>query len=143
MSIKIKLLSIIIAITVSILVSISTMQWSVSTLISLSDGLNLSQLLKSDMLMLRRNEKDFLLRSDLKYLARFNKNYDILQANIEQLAILMEKNNIAVENYDSLRPIMEQYQVRFRRLVDISKKLSTTLKSLGEDEMLKELICHY
>ena len=41
--------------------------------------------LKSDMLMLRRNEKDFILRKDLKYLDKFNKNVSIFQENIKLL----------------------------------------------------------
>ncbi|PLY09167.1 MAG: hypothetical protein C0626_09170 [Arcobacter sp.] len=34
------------------------------------------EVLKSDMLMLRRNEKDFILRKDIKYVDEFNKNIE-------------------------------------------------------------------
>ena len=38
--------------------------------------------LMSDMLMLRRNEKDFMLRSDLKYLDKFNRNIALFEENL-------------------------------------------------------------
>lgn len=38
---------------------------------------------KATMLMLRRHEKDFFLRKDIKYQEEFNKRFDILQQQIE------------------------------------------------------------
>jgi methyl-accepting chemotaxis protein len=45
---------------------------------NLDDGQLYVETLKSDMLMLRRNEKDFILRKDLKYFDAYNKNATIL-----------------------------------------------------------------
>lgn len=129
MSIKLKLLFIAAAITISMIVSIIMMQVSVNTFASLSDTQNLEQQLKSDMLMLRRNEKDFLLRSDLKYLHKFNTNFALMLDNINQLEIVLENNQLVLEDYHLLSIIMNKYQSRFHQLVDISKQIGLTPKS--------------
>lgn len=46
--------------------------------------------LKADMLMLRRDEKDFLLRMDIKYVERFNKDIEHFKADIENSALTQE-----------------------------------------------------
>jgi methyl-accepting chemotaxis protein len=47
---------------------------SVNSINKLGEGRVLVEALDSDMLMLRRNEKDFLARKDLKYKAEFQEN---------------------------------------------------------------------
>ncbi|MCW8930950.1 MAG: hypothetical protein OQL19_12005 [Gammaproteobacteria bacterium] len=111
------------------LLSIVSMRWSVSTLNSLTETQAFNHLLLSDMLMLRRNEKDFLLRSDIKYLDKFNKNYDLMMDNINKLSDLLNDNRIDVENYDSLKVIMKTYQTKFHQLVDTSKTIGLNPKS--------------
>jgi len=50
--------------------------------------------LKVDMLTLRRNEKDFLLRKDLKYKAKFKSNVAILQKDSAKLKKLLKVNSL-------------------------------------------------
>lgn len=53
----------------------------------------------------------------------------------------LNKNEDLFEERENLRFEIESLKKDDQKcLVDISKKLSTTLKSLGEDEMLKELM---
>ncbi len=40
---------------------------------------------ESGMLMLRRNEKDFLARNDLKYKGKFEKNFTVLEESVSTL----------------------------------------------------------
>ncbi len=75
MTIKAKLLLIAGIIALSLLLSVFSMNWSISTLNNLAATQSINNQLLSDMLMLRRNEKDFLLRNDLKYLNKFEKNW--------------------------------------------------------------------
>ncbi|MCU7798832.1 MAG: methyl-accepting chemotaxis protein [gamma proteobacterium symbiont of Lucinoma myriamae] len=129
MTIKFKLLLISGGIAIAMLLSIASMYWSVNTINSLTKTQNINHQLLSDMLMLRRNEKDFLLRNDLKYLDKYNKNFIIMQENISQLSVLLNSNNITIDNYDSLSTIMNTYQLRFHQLVDLTKQIGMNPKS--------------
>lgn len=115
---------------------------------SLRDSVhNLEDLLKKesnyklqvDMLMLRRAEKDFMLRSDLKYLTKFDKSFDKFLKDNEE-----EKLSVNVTNN------LNDYKRDFYALVDGYKKIGLTPAegALGElrdtihktDTLLKELI---
>lgn len=45
--------------------------------------------LKSDMLMLRRNEKDFLARNQEKYIEKFDANFEILLENMQHVESML------------------------------------------------------
>jgi len=129
MTIKVKLLMIAGGITLAMIISIVAMRWSIGILQSLSETQALNHQLVANMLMLRRNEKDFLLRSDIKYLDKFNKNYALMQENISQLGDLIEENGIVADNYSSLKTIIKSYQNYFHQLVALSKQIGLDPKS--------------
>ena len=129
MTIKAKLFLIAGIIALSMLLSIFSMNWSISILNTLADTQTLNHQLTSDMLMLRRNEKDFLLRNNLKYLNKFKKNYALMQNHIQQLGQLLTENNIQIENFKALSKIIENYQSQFHKLVEISQKIGLDHKS--------------
>ncbi len=129
MTIKFKLLLIAGGISLAMLLSIISMRWSVNTLNSLSETRSLNHQLLSDMLMLRRNEKDFLLRSNLKYLNKFDKNHSIMLTHIEQLHELLNKHKIDINSYNSFATIIKDYQSSFHTLVDISRQIGLDPKS--------------
>ncbi|NOQ79982.1 MAG: HAMP domain-containing protein, partial [Gammaproteobacteria bacterium] len=139
MTIKFKLLLISGGIAVAMLLSIASMYWSVNTINSLTETQNINHQLLSNMLMLRRNEKDFLLRNDLKYLDKYNKNFIIMQENISQLSVLLNSNNITIDNYDSLSTILNTYRSRFHQLVDLSKQIGLNPKS-GQRGSLRDSV---
>ncbi|WP_320034479.1 hypothetical protein [Halarcobacter sp.] len=79
-SIKVKLYILaILSITGLGILSVLLFQ-SVSNVHTLGNAQSLVETLDSDMLMLRRNEKDFLARKDLKYKENFSKNTQILKS---------------------------------------------------------------
>ncbi len=123
MSIKIKLLLISGTIAIAMLLSIASMRWSLTTLNNLSETQTLNHRLFSDMLTLRRNEKDFLLRNDLKYLDKFNENFSLMQENITRLQVQLDEHAIDIENYDALSNIMKKYQSDFHQLAAISRQI--------------------
>ncbi|NOH81045.1 methyl-accepting chemotaxis protein [Vibrio sp. RE86] len=67
------------------------------------------------LLNLRRNEKDFLLRKDMKYLDRFNKNMDTFLSLESELAGILSANNLPSSS--QLRQDILSYQDGFNRLV--------------------------
>ncbi|GAB6040438.1 methyl-accepting chemotaxis protein [Endothiovibrio diazotrophicus] len=66
--------------------------------------------LMRDMLMLRRNEKDFLARLDLKYLEKFEKNFAIFGSSLEG-TVLTESQK------EQIRRNMARYRDDFRTMV--------------------------
>lgn len=83
--------------------------------------------LLADMLQLRRNEKDFMLRSDLKYLAKFEKN-------IIQLEQDVSSSDLSEQVKSDIKSMLVIYQNKFTELVKKSEELglSMDLGALGK-----------
>ena len=85
------------------------------------------QRLRADMLQLRRNEKDFMLRHKLKYLDKFNNNHDLF---IEHL----QASDHPASSKEKIRGLMAQYRSRFTDLVKANqaKGLSSDAGLMGQ-----------
>lgn len=82
----------------------------------LSQAVSLVDKLEIRLLNLRRNEKDFLLRHDLKYLNKFSKNVDtFLDLEKDLTTILTERE---LPSSSQLRQDILNYQSGFEKLVD-------------------------
>ncbi|MCL2915841.1 methyl-accepting chemotaxis protein [Shewanella corallii] len=77
------------------------------------------------MLQLRRNEKDFMLRRDVKYLDRFNNN-------IELFSQRLKVSGVSSETQREISSLMQVYQNDFRALVEREQQLG-----LGDGDGLK------
>ncbi len=53
-----------------------------------------SKMVEKSMLQCRRNEKDFLLKKDKKYLGKLNNNISIIEKEAEDLNEMVGKFNI-------------------------------------------------
>ncbi|MBL0740181.1 GAF domain-containing protein [Chryseolinea lacunae] len=81
---------------------------------------------KSTMLMLRRHEKDFFLRKDLKYLDEFNQRFDIFSTQL------------TTSGGTALLPHLQHYKTEFNNVVAIEKQIGLT-----EDQGLRGRIKNY
>ncbi|WP_416308595.1 methyl-accepting chemotaxis protein [Neptunicella sp. SCSIO 80796] len=83
--------------------------------------------LLADMLMLRRHEKDFMLRQDVKYVERFATDFNLFISHLNSGAI-------APGVKSSIQSLMQHYQTSFNRFVSGKKALglSSTEGSLGQ-----------
>lgn len=115
MTIKQKLYSL----GVVAIVGIVALLFSTSHFVSKSEQLQQAIKLVADLeirlLNLRRNEKDFLLRSDVKYLSTFDKNVDIFLSTEKQLAAILTNNQLP--SSAQLRQDLLTYQKGFQTLV--------------------------
>ncbi|KYN24076.1 chemotaxis protein [Vibrio cidicii] len=115
MTIKQKLYSL----GVVAIVGIVALLFSTSHFVSKSEQLQQAIKLVADLeirlLNLRRNEKDFLLRSDVKYLSTFDKNVDIFLSTEKQLAAILTSNQLPSST--QLRQDLLTYQKGFQTLV--------------------------
>ena len=75
--------------------------------------------LLSGMLQLRRNEKDFMLRRDMKYLTK-------LQDNLANLNDNVGGSRFSEEDKESIKSLLDSYYGRFERLVQGEQKLGLT-----------------
>lgn len=83
--------------------------------------------LLADMLTLRRNEKDFLLRQDSKYVAQFDENFKTLLSTLSSATVAEVDEQRILES-------MQQYKADFHSLVDAITDRGLTAKDgrLGE-----------
>ncbi|WP_038869292.1 methyl-accepting chemotaxis protein [Vibrio jasicida] len=80
----------------------------------LSDAINLVEQLEVRLLNLRRNEKDFLLREETRYVASFDRNVKIFFDIEKKLHIILEENNLP--NSDKLKTGLIDYSEAFGEL---------------------------
>lgn len=91
-----------------------------------------NDILMKDMLMLRRNEKDFMLRKDVSYLTTFNNNLTTFNQNIQQsyLSDLQQRE---------LLRLMENYSNDFVTLVNTYEQLGFN-EDLGQRGVMRVII---
>ncbi len=122
LSIKMKLIISTIISIVGLIFFLSFFYLSSIKIEKLDEGKIIIEILKSDMLMLRRNEKDFILRKDMSYVDKFNKNISVINSHIKSL-----ESNLAEDDFDT------KYVENFKKvIVDYQSKFSSFVKSQVE-----------
>ncbi|UII28351.1 GAF domain-containing protein [Fulvivirga maritima] len=76
---------------------------------------------KVQMLMLRRHEKDFFLRKDLKYLNKFNKAVDTFRQEVAQTEDQPGKTQVL--------SLIGEYKKRFNEIVKVEEKIGLSADS--------------
>ncbi len=79
--------------------------------------------IETHILQLRRNEKDFLARKDLKYQQKYQKNYKKLQAIIEDIKTKLTQYNLNTQELNKLEKILFEYDRKFNTIVEVQKKI--------------------
>ncbi len=79
------------------------------------------------MLLLRRNEKDFLARNDEKYVTAFQANYQKLTQSTQKLRTQLETIDFSnLKSLNELTNVFEAYNEGFKKVVTIKKQLGLT-----------------
>jgi methyl-accepting chemotaxis protein len=86
--------------------------------------------LRSEMLQLRRNEKDFMLRLDDKYV-------DKLTGNVRKLLSSVQSSDFSPAKKQEVKKLINAYQAAFLALVNAQKELGYHEKMGGMGEMRK------
>lgn len=87
----------------------------------LGQKLALSKQINNDMLMLRRHEKDFLLRKQQKYIDKYNKQLNTLRRNIQTLKPQLS-HSLQAQLADSISHL-NTYENKLNQLVQLDKKI--------------------
>ena len=90
---------------------------SVNNTNELNKGLTYIEKLNSDMLMLRRNEKDFIMRKSLKYKEQFEKNVAALYKDSEKLNDILLSNGIEDKDLKRFNSVIGEYKDSFMNFI--------------------------
>lgn len=110
-------------------VSVIALTYSLEKVQDLKDGQVMLSDIDSGVLMLRRHEKDFLMRKDLKYTKKFATSIEGTLQKVDQLEQLIIRENGKETNLNALRGVLNSYQDSFNKLVK-------TYRTVGLNEKL-------
>jgi methyl-accepting chemotaxis protein len=100
------------------------MQWSTArSLQTLQQAMGFSDRTETLVLVLRKNEKDFQMRSDLKYEAEFIKTMESLQQNLDHLVKSMSDADLDASKIGTLREALKAYGDAFKVTVAAAKSV--------------------
>lgn len=88
-----------------------------SQLTSLAQTQRLVEQINTDVLMFRRHEKDFMMRTDLKYQQRLAEHYEKMAQRAAQLNQLLQQHDISTEPLQTFLAQTQRYQQSFNQLV--------------------------
>ncbi|WP_415899871.1 methyl-accepting chemotaxis protein [Neptuniibacter sp. QD48_11] len=123
MTIKFKLTALIAFIIISIASMYGMLHFAITNVSSLKDAETEVSHLESSMLTLRRHEKDFLARDDIKYLKRFDDTVAAFQAEITTLEEHLDHAGIPHEKTKDLHIIIDTYADNFHQLVKLKQEI--------------------
>ena len=126
LSIKQRLIANTVILILGLLLILGLNQYQTAEQRQLSTAQHLNEQLKADMLMLRRNEKDFLMRSEPRYLTAFETNAASLRTNLQSLNDIVEQQHINTATLQAFRQNIEQYQQGFKQVVSATEALGAS-----------------
>ena len=138
---------------------------SIAGVLALNDTAGLKQIelevgqISENMLTLRRREKDFLMRLDLKYRDRFSADYATMQAQIESVTQALQVYGLDGSALQETKQLLQQYNDAFLALVATQEKIGlhpkdglygslrsavhgveSPLKTLKQDGLTKDML---
>lgn len=126
LSVKKKLLILTILFGVTVIFILGIEKYALTKTVALEDAANSSLMLEVDMLMLRRHEKDFLKRLDLKYYEAFKQTHAEFTKRLEHLNIQLDELGQSHESLTQLQKVLSEYSAEFDKLVAIEQQVGLT-----------------
>jgi methyl-accepting chemotaxis protein len=123
MLIKHKLLANSGIVGIAMLIMLGLLNYSAN---SLETDINIARMIgntESLILQLRRDEKDFIARKDLKYVKKFEGNFNSLQTEIEQLSATFQSIDIKLVELAQLSTVLDDYSGNFHQLVSGQQRI--------------------
>ncbi|WP_026377433.1 HAMP domain-containing methyl-accepting chemotaxis protein [Aestuariibacter salexigens] len=122
-SVKKRLLITTIVIALGMLLMLSIKIYYMNRLTNLGSMLQELEQLNANMLMLRRNEKDFLARNDMKYVERLANNVGITRDNVQKLSDQFMDFGIERDSLTAFLSQIDKYHDEFKRLVAFQQEI--------------------
>ncbi len=109
--------------------------WALTTVEKLGRGQQLAHSLESDMLSMRRFEKDFMARSDLKYVPRFDEKILHTRTVLAELQVIADTYDLQLPELKQLKTTFSQYQGRFHDVVKATEAVGLDHESGLQGEL--------
>ena len=123
LSIKLRLVLIGVIALLAMAAMLVLQLYQANTTAALSEAKGQVDALTADMLMLRRHEKDFLMRKQEKYPERHKKMVNELQATASSLRENLVDLGIDVQQVDNFTTLVRDYSSSFETLVEIERSI--------------------
>lgn len=125
-SIKVKLIALSILLVFSFLLILIIELVAINKVDSLAKIDSDVKILEIKALELRKHEKDFLSRKDLKYLEKFDKTMNSINELKNIIDIEFDEFDLDKTNLESYNKIMDDYSTVFKKVVEIQKLIGLT-----------------
>jgi methyl-accepting chemotaxis protein len=122
-SIKTKLISLSIILTLSFILILIVELVSINKIDKISNITNKIENMEIQLLELRKNEKDFLARKDLKYLDKFNENVSTIGKISSFLDSEFDSFDLEKSELNNYRNIIKEYANVFTKIVNLQQKI--------------------
>jgi methyl-accepting chemotaxis protein len=129
MSIKVKLILMGLITVSAMFVMLGLFEYSNSENGAFNGGLALLEQIKTDVLTLRRNEKDFLARNDIKYQNTFADNHATLMGKLDTLEQFIDRLDLDKMKIEGLQDLVSSYKSIFDKIVELNVKIGLDEKS--------------
>ena len=93
------------------------------------------------MLTLRRNEKDFMARRDLKYVDRFSANFEAMLADVDRMQVMLSDQGVDNKEAEQLNQVFNDYLASFMRIAATIETIGLDPKS-GLYDALRQAVHH-
>lgn len=123
MTIKNRLILLTLLVAIGLVSEVVLVQYSSSRLVALEEDRLLAEQLYSDMLLLRRHEKDFLARLDLKYTEKFAGSYREMAGRAAQLDRFLQQAGLNGESLRQFMTVVAEYSQTFDQLVAVQQRI--------------------
>lgn len=121
---KLFILSVLVGLTILVMIILG--QIFLSKIIRLENASHEALKLETSMLMLRRHEKDFLKRLDLKYQDEFHQTHQLFLTNLNHLSQSLDDLGQPHESLDALNNVLIEYGKKFDDIVSMSQTIGLT-----------------
>jgi len=99
---------------------------SFDTIKSLNNMLETTKIAKIELLTLRKQEKNFLSHSEIKYLNQFKITFNSLMQHLNEIAEDCKKRNLKTHEVDKLIQIIQKYDTNFTKITQIHQRIGLT-----------------
>jgi methyl-accepting chemotaxis protein len=128
-SIKNKHLIILCCVVLGLVLTTTVSIYEFNRIGQLNNTLLIKERLNSDVLTLRKHEKDFFARKDAKYGDKFSKEVTHMQEDIKQLAAAMATEGLESSEVATLSELVTSYGAIFKQLVSLQTEIGLDAKS--------------
>jgi methyl-accepting chemotaxis protein len=126
MTVRKKLMLVALMVTVTLVIILALGQFAMRKIVTYEQIALESQQAETDMLTLRRHEKDFLARLDMKYIESFQKTQAELISRADTIASDLEQQNMDSSAAETLSQVIADYAIKFSQLVALQQQIGLT-----------------